>query len=117
MTRDRRRIQSDWANKPANPKMDRRVIEAISRRRRQMLIHCYLYYGMDSPIIDDHTWAKWSFQLRGLQNKYGWRIGFYDKVFRGWDGSSGHHLHYDADVIRVAKRVHDEFREKEYILG
>ena len=116
MTRDRRRIQSDWPNKPASARMDKRVLEAIARRRRQMLVHCYLYYKMDSPIIEDHTWTKWAQQLARLQDKYGWRIGFYDKAFHNWDGSSGFHLHADTEVVRVATRIHNEHREREDII-
>lgn len=88
--------------------MDRRALEAIARRRRQMLIHSYLYYGRDENIIDDPTWTQWAQQLARLQRKYGWRIGFYDRLFKDWNGSSGYHLPTNAgvdhNVVRVAER-------------
>jgi hypothetical protein len=72
---------------------------------------------MDSPVIEDHTWTRWAQQLEALQRKYGRRINFYDEAFADWNGSSGFHLPADADVVRVARRVHDEVREREDIIG
>jgi hypothetical protein len=117
MARNRRNNRTDWPNKPRSARMDPKVVSAIARRRRQMLVHCFLYYKMDSPIIEDHTWSLWAQQLARLQLKYGHRIGFYDDAFADWDGSSGFHLPADADVVRVARRVHDEARDRERILS
>jgi hypothetical protein len=117
MTKTRRRVATDWANKPRSKTIAPRAVEAIARRRRQMLIHSCLYYKLDSPVIDDHTWTRWAQQLAKLQDKYGYRIGFYDAVFEDWDGSSGFHLPADSDVVRVARRVHDEVRDREMILS
>lgn len=86
--------------------MSREALEAIVRRRRQMLVHSYLYYGADTHIIADHTWTRWAKQLYKLQAKFGWKIGFYDKWFKDWNGSTGHHLPMtDHNVIRVAERL------------
>lgn len=102
-------FKTEWLNKPRCPGMDRRALEAIARRRRQMLIHSYLYYGTDTQVIDDHTWTQWAQQLARLQRKYGWRIGFYDRLFKDWNGSTGHHLPTNAgvdyNVVRVAERM------------
>jgi hypothetical protein len=103
------RFNSEWLNKPRRGDMDRRALEAIMRRRRQMLVHSYLYYGRDTNIIDDRTWTKWAQQLARLQQKYGWRINFYDRWFKDWNGSSGYHLPTNAgvdhNVVRVAERL------------
>ncbi len=100
------RYVSEWRNKPSNPALDRRVVEAIARRRRQILVHSCIYYHLDDNVISDHTWTLWAKQLAKLQDKYGWRIGFYDKVFKDWNGSTGHHLpHTDAGVLRSATRL------------
>ena len=113
----RRIVTTEWRNKPRSTKMDLRAVEAIARRRRQMLVHSFLYYRMDSPVISDAIWSKWAQQLHALQRKYGWRIGFYDDTFRDWDGSSGFHLPADSDVVRVARRIHDDMREREDLLA
>lgn len=117
MTKTRPNAVTEWANKPRSKTIEPRVVEAIARRRRQMLIHSFLYYRLDTPIIDDATWTKWAQQLYALQRKYGWRINFYDEVFADWNGSSGFHLPADHDVVRVARRVHDEAREREDLLS
>lgn len=117
MVRTKRRIKTDWANKPRSDRIPPQVVEAIARRRRQMLVHSYLYYRMDSQVIDDTVWTKWAQQLHHLQKKFGWRIEFYDSVFEDWDGSSGYHLPADDDVVRVAQRIEAEHREREYLLS
>jgi NAD-dependent DNA ligase len=113
-----RQASPEWAKRPESARMPARAVEAIARRRRQLLIHSYLYYAMDSPIVSDDQWDHWAKQLVKLQAKYGWRIGFYDSVFKDWDASTGYHLpRRDQDVARVARRVHDAFREREHLLS
>lgn len=117
MAKDRRYVPPEWAKQPASKKLAPRIVEAIARRRRQMLVHSHLYYRMDESVIDDATWTKWAQQLAGLQRKFGWRIGFYDEMFQDWNGSSGHHLPYDREVSLVAQRLLVEHRERMDILG
>ena len=59
-----------------------------------MLVHSYLYYEMDESVIDDHTWQRWANELAELQdnNPDSCNIGFFDKEFEGWNGSSGYDL-------------------------
>lgn len=117
MSKPRRSVATDWANRPRSKSLTPRVVEAIARRRRQMLVHSCLYYKLDESVIDDHTWTHWAQQLAKLQSKYGHRIGFYDAVFADWDGSTGHHLPADADVMRVARRTCDEYHERRALVG
>lgn len=95
----------EWIKKPHSTKMTPRVLEAISRRRRQMLIHSCIYYVLNENIISDETWSQWATQLLKLQLRYGHRIGFYDRAFADWNGSTGHHLPVDVNVERVARRM------------
>lgn len=62
--------------------------ELIRRRRAQMLVHSYAYYVMDTQLISDHQWQAWADELARINRP----IGFYDKAFEGWDGSTGYHL-------------------------
>lgn len=66
--------------------------EKIRQRRCQMIVHSYIYYVMDSTLVSDHQWQAWANELTELQ-KQKKNIGFYDKVFKDWDGSTGMHLH------------------------
>ena len=76
--------------------------EKIKQRRAQMLIHSYIYYHLDDNIVDDHTWQKWADELTELQAGEVVEIGFYDKEFADWDGSTGSHLPKDAWVHEKA---------------
>jgi oligoendopeptidase F len=101
----RRAAAREWMCEPGCAGMERRVLEAIARRRRQMLVHSYIYYELDDNVISDDVWQKWATQLAKLQAKFGKRIGFYDKAFADWDGSTGFHLPRDGNVERVARRL------------
>lgn len=80
------------------------VGEWIKQRRYQMLIHSYLYYRLDTPIVSDLRWQKWANELRDLQLAYGHKIGFYDREFQDWDGSTGFHLPINEDIKTKAER-------------
>lgn len=64
----------------------------IRKRRGQMILHSYLYYNLDHPVISDQKWQEWAIDLVDLQNKYDKIIGFYDDEFIDWTGDTGCHL-------------------------
>ena len=98
--------QSDW-KRPATNECGAppEAFELILRRRRQMLVHCHLYYSMDQPIITDHTWQAWADELVTLQRQHGVKFGFYDWAFQDWDASTGYQLPSDRDVAAVAEAL------------
>lgn len=72
------------------------IIELINRRKRQILVHSFLYYQMNTNIISDHTFDKWSSELAMLLLKYpeeSKQTVYYDE-FKEFDGSSGYDLPY-----------------------
>ena len=74
-----------------------------------MLVHSYIYYWMNSNIIDDYTWQKWADELVELQ-KTKKNIGWYDTAFKDWDSSTGCHLPTDEWVRSKATyilNIHD----------
>ena len=48
--------------------MKQTIKEKIRQRRSQMLVHSFLYYKLDDPIIDDDKWQRWANELAELQN-------------------------------------------------
>lgn len=84
------------------------ISEKIRQRRRQMLVHSFLYYELDSNIIDDHTWSMWGVELAELQKKYPKESAEveYADLFSDWDGSSGAHLVYDEKIKSIAYRLY-----------
>lgn len=79
----------------------------IKRRRAQMLVHSYLYYAKDEPIISDDQWQAWANELTKLQNDNPklCKLGYYDKDFSDWDGSTGMHLPQHIIIEQLAERI------------
>lgn len=88
--------------------MDENIIELIGRRRRQILVHSYIYYILDRNLIDDATWSKWALELYNLQNNHpeeSANAPLYDE-FVGFDYSTGSDLPLDAPwIIITAERL------------
>lgn len=88
--------------------MDEQIKAKIKQRRRQMMVHSYIYYELDDNIISDAKWAEWAHELADLQNKYpeeSKAVKEYYKMFKDWDGSSGAFLKYDTAIKRTAERL------------
>lgn len=81
--------------------------EKLKQRRSQMLIHSYIYYHLDTNIISDDQWQVWADELEKMQRQYPQltNIGFYDKEFADWNGSTGMHLPTDSWVREKAHRL------------
>lgn len=86
--------------------------ELIKQRRSQMLIHSFLYYVMDSPIVSDGDWQRWADELVALQHDNPAPIRFYDEVFADWNASTGIHLPQDEWVRAKAYRLLDLKRKE-----
>ena len=78
--------------------------EKIKQRRTQMMVHSYMYYTLDDTIVSDDKWQQWADELTELQKRKT-KIGFYDKEFADWNGSTGMHLPKDKWIIDRAKKL------------
>lgn len=76
--------------------------ERIKHLRSMLLIHSYLYYRMDEPIVTDEQWQLWAEELKILQKDGNINIGWYDKAFADWDGTTGMHLPEDKWIVTKA---------------
>ena len=83
------------------------IAEKIKQRRRQMLVHSYLYYEKDVNIVSDSKWSQWAMELVQLQqaNPEVAKTVEYAELFKDWDGSSGADLKYDEKIIKCANRI------------
>lgn len=80
------------------------IQEKIKQRRRQMLVHSYIYYELNQNIVSDHKWAEWAKELQELQQKYpkeSAEVEEYEQ-FKDWDGSSGAFLKFGENIKTVA---------------
>jgi NAD-dependent DNA ligase len=83
------------------------IEEKIKQRRRQMLVHSYIYYELDQNIVSDAQWAKWAKELQQLQKDYpeeSKKVEEYEQ-FKDWDGSSGAFLKFGENIKTVAKML------------
>ncbi len=89
------------------------IKELIKRRRAQMLIHSYLYYHLDNPVISDDKWQEWANELTELQTKNPdcCIIKYFDRDFFDWNGSTGMHLpknDYVASRASYILKIHEK---------
>ena len=87
--------------------MKQTIAEKIKQRRRQMLVHSYIYYELDTNIVSDSTWSRWAVELAKLQEQYpdiASEVEFAEE-FKDWDGSSGAFLIFPDFVSTVAKKL------------
>lgn len=85
--------------------MNQTVSEKIRQRRRQMLVHSYIYYELNDNIVSDDQWAKWAKELEQLQKDYPEESKAVEEYaqFKDWDGSSGAFLNFGENIKTVAK--------------
>lgn len=78
------------------------LLELMNRRQRQILVHSFLYYQLNTNVISDHEFDKWSKQLYNLMqdNKELAKQTVYYKGFESFDGSSGFDLPYGDPKIQ-----------------
>lgn len=89
---------------------DSKIAELIKRRRRQILVHSFIYYELNQNIISDDQWSKWATELEELQAKY---PDIADKVeyakeFKRFDHSTGADLrdtYNQPNIMTLAFRL------------
>lgn len=70
----------------------KRTIESIIKQRRaQLMMHSTAYYVFGDSLVSDDTFDRWAYELVELQKKKR-EIGFFDKLFKDWDGHTGMHI-------------------------
>lgn len=83
------------------------IEEKIKQRRLQMLVHSYIYYELNTNIIDDAKWDRWAMELVDLQSRYpkeSKKAPYYGE-FKDWDGSTGAFLKFDDKTKKRAERL------------
>lgn len=73
----------------------------ILRRRLQVLVHSYIYYKLATSLVSDQQWQSWANELVMLQKTYPTiceRVDYHE-LFKGFDGTTGFHLHGEGFEI------------------
>ncbi len=73
----------------------------IQQRRLQILVHSFLYYQLDRPLVSDDKWQQWAEELVALQNKHPdiAKQVVYHHCFSDFDGSTGFDLPFNEPLI------------------
>ena len=91
------------------------IIELITRRRRQILVHSVIYYRLNTNIISDHTYDAWSEELVKLQRDYPQESeqAPFANAYREFDGSTGAFLPiHEPNIIAKAVQLIDYHKRK-----
>lgn len=84
------------------------IIDLIERRRRQIIVHSYLYYERDNSLVTDKKYDEWAYELYDLQKQYP-KIAsecFMAEDFKEYHPSSGFYFDYSQEwIARVADRL------------
>ena len=95
--------------------MKQTILEKINQRERQLMVHCCLYYAMNTNIIDDDTYDKFSFELADLIKKYpdDFKKSVYHKDFLEFNPSTGLGIMYrKPEIIKVAYHLKQYHKKK-----
>ncbi|WP_413063073.1 DNA ligase LigA-related protein [Siminovitchia sp. 179-K 8D1 HS] len=83
------------------------VKEKIKQRRRQIIVHSYIYYYLNNSVISDHIYDRWCNELVELQEKYpdiASECEFAEE-FKGFTGETGFDLYMGSWVHEVAWKI------------
>ena len=83
-----------------------KILALINKRRRQIIIHSYLYYKQDTTLIDDFTFDRWCKELYKLQKDYPRETekAEFSEAFKSWTGFSGYDLFSHDSMTEVWAR-------------
>lgn len=75
------------------------IRDKINQRERQILLHSYLYYVLDTSVVDDSKWSQWAEELEYMLHEYPEeaKCSEFFKYFKDFDHSTGANLvaYYD----------------------
>ncbi len=79
----------------------------IEQRRRQILVHSYIYYVMDDSIVSDEQWSRWAQELLWLTQEFPdiAKKAVYANEFEGFEWSTGFDFKYDEKIKNRAARL------------
>lgn len=99
--------------------MKQTPLEKINQRRRQIHVHSVIYYHMNTSIIDDATFDKWSNELVALHKKHPKLVnqGYRPELFNDWTGDTGMHLPNDYETGRLARTLIDQHLDETKTVG
>lgn len=112
MTEQEKARIDEILDKEIYPIQEEAIYRKILQRRRQILIHSYLYYELNETLVDDSKWSQWAKELVWLQNTYpelAQRVMYYSK-FKDFDASTGFDFTYPDEIKDRAVRL---LRERE----
>lgn len=78
------------------------ILERINQRRRQLLVHSYLYYRLSTSTISDHQYDNFALDLIELQSNYPDIAdeGIYADEFRGFSMGDSYALPLGEPIVQ-----------------
>lgn len=83
------------------------ILELINRRRRQIVVHSYLYYKGNTSLITDYQFDLWCKELVELHKNHPRETekAVFPEAFAGWEGFSGYDLFSKDTMTEVWARL------------
>lgn len=78
------------------------ILERVNQRRRQILVHSFLYYQLNTSKVDDHKYDSFVNDLIDLQAKYPEiaEQGIFADEFRGFQTGDSFKLPYSHPDVQ-----------------
>lgn len=93
------------------------ILAFINRRERQILVHSFIYYELNSNLITDETFDQWSKELVQLMNTHPkeFQMSEHFNEFEDFEGNTGMDLMYrSAWVVATATNLLETSRRESY---
>jgi NAD-dependent DNA ligase len=93
------------------------ILERINQRRRQLLVHSYLYYRLNTSTIADHQYDVFTLDLIKLQTDHPEiaEQGIYAEEFRGF--STGDSFALPLGEPQIQEMAMRYMRARKAVLG
>jgi len=93
------------------------LVERIKELRTKILIHSYLYWYKDNPMVSDTLFDNWKINLVHLQKQFSEdekfkliKIDFFDSAFTNWDGKNSKALPLFDDWVVSRVDMLDKYK-------
>ena len=81
----------------------RGIADLIDNLRKWVVLHSFLYYKKNDPVVSDEAWDRKARKLARIQHTHGYDAGSWqNKAFEDFTGDTGYHLPFTDEIRQKA---------------